>query len=62
VTRIRALWAQTVDTGLVDPALYDRVAELLDEQVRCATEWRDQINTHMFRKSGVPDAHGRRIY
>ena len=37
-------------------------AERLDEQVRCAEEWRDQINTYFFRKSGVPDAHGRRIY
>ena len=49
-------------TGLIDPAVYDRVAERLDEQVRCAIEWRDQINTYFFRKSGVPDAHGRRIY
>ena len=37
-------------------------AERLDEQLRCASEWRDQINTYFFRKSGVPDAQGRRIY
>jgi alpha-glucuronidase len=30
--------------------------------MRSATEWRDQINTYFFRKSGVPDAKGRRIY
>jgi len=42
--------------------LHQRVAELLDEQVRCADEWRDQINTYFYRKSGVPDAAGRRIY
>ncbi len=48
--------------GLVDPAVHDRVAERLDEQLRCADEWRDQINTYFFRKSGVPDAHGRRIH
>ena len=48
--------------GLVDPALHARVAERLDEQLRCAREWRDQINTYFFRKSGVPDAHGRRIH
>src|SRR5262249_4209266 len=46
----------------VDRALDKRVRERLDEQVRCATEWRDQINTYFFRKSGVPDAQGRRIY
>jgi alpha-glucuronidase len=48
--------------GLVDPALHARVSELLDEQVRSAEEWRDQVNTYFFRKSGVPDAHGRRIH
>ncbi|MFV2022543.1 hypothetical protein [Micromonospora sp. LOL_023] len=42
--------------------MYARVAERLDEQVRSAREWRDQINTYFFRKSGVPDAHGRRIH
>ncbi|MEE3921135.1 hypothetical protein V2I01_31920 [Micromonospora sp. BRA006-A] len=44
------------------PAVHDRVAERLDEQFRSAVEWRDQINTYFFRKSGVPDAHGRRIH
>lgn len=34
----------------------------LAEQLRCATEWRDQVNTYFFRKSGVPDAAGRRIH
>jgi alpha-glucuronidase len=48
--------------GLVDPALHARVLERLDEQARCAAEWRDQVNTYFFRKSGVPDAHGRRIF
>jgi alpha-glucuronidase len=38
------------------------VSECLDEQLRCAEEWRDQINAYFFRKSGVPDAKGRRIY
>jgi alpha-glucuronidase len=57
---IRDRWAEA--DGLVDPALYRRVAERLDEQVRSAEEWRDQINTYFYRKSGVPDAHGRRIY
>ncbi|MEV4220690.1 alpha-glucuronidase [Nonomuraea sp. NPDC049725] len=55
----RERWAEAA--GLVDPALHARVRELLDEQVRCAEEWRDQVNAYFFRKSGVPDAHGRRI-
>ncbi|MFV2084112.1 alpha-glucuronidase [Micromonospora sp. LOL_021] len=58
---MRDRWRDVADAGL-DPALYARVAERLDEQVRSAREWRDQINTYFFRKSGVPDAHGRRIH
>ncbi|MEV4517913.1 alpha-glucuronidase [Dactylosporangium sp. NPDC049525] len=53
---------ERLPAGLVDPALHTRVAERLDEQLRCAREWRDQINTYFFRKSGVPDACGRRIF
>ncbi|MEE6259755.1 alpha-glucuronidase [Plantactinospora sonchi] len=60
VTESRRRWAEIVD--LVDPAVAARVGERLDEQVRSATEWRDQLNTYFFRKSGVPDAHGRRIH
>lgn len=48
--------------GLVDDRLHARVAERLAEQVRSATEWRDQVRTYFFRKSGVPDASGRPIY
>ncbi|MEH1029150.1 alpha-glucuronidase [Micromonospora profundi] len=60
VEAMRRRW-QTLN-GMIDPAVYVRVAERLDEQVRSAIEWRDQINTYFLRKSGVPDAHGRRIY
>ena len=58
---MRELW-RGLEAGLVDPTLYARVAERLDEQVRCAEEWRDQINTYFLRKSGIPDALGRKIY
>jgi alpha-glucuronidase len=57
---LRRRWDDIAD--LVDPAVAARVRERLDEQVRSAEEWRDQINTYFYRKSGVPDAHGRRIY
>ncbi|WP_433496365.1 alpha-glucuronidase [Sphaerimonospora sp. CA-214678] len=59
VERLRRRWADAADA--VPPALHARVAGLLDEQLRCALEWRDQINAYFFRKSGVPDARGRRI-
>ncbi|MFJ2172247.1 alpha-glucuronidase [Streptomyces sp. NPDC087851] len=56
----RRVWAGLV--GLVDPARHARGAERYEEQVRGAREWRDHINTYFFRKSGVPDARGRRIH
>ncbi|MEV2240618.1 alpha-glucuronidase [Micromonospora sp. NPDC049891] len=48
--------------GLVDAAVHARVTERLDEQLRCAREWRDQVNAYFHRKSGVPDAHGRPLH
>ena len=46
----------------VDEATYTNVKERLEEQKRVAREWRDQVNTYYYRKSGVEDAHGRTIY
>ncbi|HEX4813904.1 MAG TPA: alpha-glucuronidase [Nonomuraea sp.] len=59
VAELRARWEEA--EGLVDPAVHARVRERLEEQLRCAEEWRDQVNAYFFRKSGVPDARGRRI-
>jgi alpha-glucuronidase len=61
VLAMRARWAELAGGGL-DGSVYQRVSDLFDEQVRSATEWRDQVNTYFFRKSGVPDEQGRRIY
>jgi alpha-glucuronidase len=58
--QMRERWTGLAGT-IPEPA-YERARELLDEQVRSAGEWRDQINSYFFRKSGVPDARGRRIY
>jgi alpha-glucuronidase len=48
--------------GSLDQAAYDNVLDRLERQLRSAREWRDQINTYFWRKSGIPDAHGRMIY
>jgi len=53
-------WADLA--GLVPDSLHARVTQRLTEQVRSATEWRDQVRSYFFRKSGVPDASGRPIY
>lgn len=63
VERVEAMvaaWAALA--GRVPDDVHGRVAERLDEQLRSAREWRDQLTTYFFRKSGVPDARGRRIY
>ncbi|GAB2959860.1 alpha-glucuronidase [Saccharothrix stipae] len=60
VCRMAATWASL--EGRVPDDVFVRVTELLAEQLRCATEWRDQVNTYFRRKSGVPDARGRLIY
>ena len=60
VAELRDAWASVA--GLVEPAVHTRVTERLAEQQRSAEEWRDQLNTYFFRKSGIPDAHGRRIH
>jgi alpha-glucuronidase len=55
-------WREVPVGGLVSKELHARVSERLDEQVRSAEEWRDQVNAYFFRKSGVPDARGRPIH
>ncbi|MFB8273045.1 alpha-glucuronidase [Streptomyces sp. NPDC055955] len=54
------VWASLAD--LVAPARHARVAELYEEQLNSAREWRDHVNSYFLRKSGIPDAGGRRIH
>ena len=60
VEAAREVWDSLA--GLVAPARHARVAERYAEQLGSAREWRDQINSYFFRKSGVPDERGRTIY
>lgn len=46
----------------VEEVEYTNVSELLAWQLELAKEWRDQINTYFFRKSGICDQHNRTIY
>ena len=59
---VRHFPAAVHSAGGIPEDVDERVRELLDEQVHSATEWRDQVNSYFFRKSGVPDSRGRRIY
>lgn len=42
--------------------IYERVLERMDRQLANAVEWRDRVNTYFYRKSGVKDEKGRKIY
>lgn len=46
----------------LDPAVYARLEARFAHQKEHACEWRDVINTYFYRKTGIPDAHGRTIY
>ncbi|WP_341716171.1 alpha-glucuronidase [Micromonospora sp. FIMYZ51] len=60
VEEMAARWQRLA--GLVDADLHAQVTERLTEQLRCAREWRDQVNAYFHRKSGTPDARGRPLY
>jgi alpha-glucuronidase len=47
---------------LLPESAYYSVAARLKRQLVNAREWRDVINTYFYRKSGIPDRQGRKIY
>lgn len=48
--------------GKVEEAVSENVAERFGMQLYNAREWRDQVNTYFYRKCGIPDEKGRKIY
>lgn len=58
--QLQARWASL--EGSVDELLHKQVADRFAEQAAHAKEWRDMINTYFYRKSGIADQLGRRIY
>lgn len=48
--------------GKIDDKIYERVLKRFDLQIKNAIEWRDVINTYFYRKTGIPDEKGRKIY
>jgi alpha-glucuronidase len=48
--------------GQVDGALFEHVLERLEGQLEHAKEWRDVINSYFYRKTGIADRKGRKIY
>lgn len=48
--------------GKIDTGVYRTVRERFDRQLYNAKEWRDQVNSYFYRKSGIADEKGRKIY
>ncbi|MCL1991251.1 MAG: alpha-glucuronidase [Defluviitaleaceae bacterium] len=48
--------------GLIDAESFINVQSRFKQQLDNAKEWRDQINTYFYRKSGIADEQGRTIY
>ena len=53
-------WEKLQD--LIPKQIYDNVRERFDMQLTNACEWRDQVNSYFYRKSGIADKKGRAIY
>jgi len=53
-------WEELKDR--VSPDIFERVKERLHMQLEHAKEWRDVINTYFYRRTGIPDEKGRKIY
>jgi alpha-glucuronidase len=48
--------------GRLPEKVYDRILERLLHQKEHSREWRDQINSYFYRKSGIADEKNREIY
>ncbi|HEY8343680.1 MAG TPA: alpha-glucuronidase family glycosyl hydrolase [Bacillota bacterium] len=48
--------------GYLDEERFTAVLDRLKLQIEHAKEWRDVINTYFYRKTGIPDQRGRKIY
>lgn len=48
--------------GEIPDEIYTRILDRLHIQLESSKEWRDRINTYFYRKSGVDDTMGRKIY
>lgn len=48
--------------AMVKEELYTHVLNRLEGQIEHAKEWRDVINTYFYRKTGINDELGRKIY
>jgi len=48
--------------GKVPAEVFANVSGRFERQLLNAKDWRDQVNSYFYRKSGIPDEKGRIIY
>ena len=48
--------------GQITPPIFEEVCRRFRLQEEDASEWRDVVNTYFYRKTGIPDKKGRKIY
>lgn len=60
VREYQAVWESLKD--FLDEESCLNMKERLVWQLENAVSWRDQVNTYFYRKSGIPDEKGRKIY
>jgi alpha-glucuronidase len=48
--------------GKIPTAAFENAKERFGRQLTNAKDWRDQVNSYFYRKSGIPDKEGRTIY
>jgi alpha-glucuronidase len=57
---IAETWKSLKDS--LEKEVYESVLSRFERQLVNAVEWRDQINTYFWRKTGIPDNKGRKIF
>ncbi len=60
VLEYQAIWNSLKE--YIEPETFENVKERFILQEKHAVNWRDQVNTYFYRKSGIPDEKGRRIF
>jgi len=60
VEEMMSLWQGL--KGKVSESTWENVWERFERQLYNAKEWRDQVNSYFYRKSGITDEKGRKIY
>ncbi len=60
VVKLKEIWLTL--KGKIDGEIYEEVFRRLDLQLEDAREWRDVVNTYFYRKTGIADQLGRKIY